>query len=124
MEIQLAHFDFERYTSFREASTFKNGVVMLAFQFAISTEDNPKFNFLCEQSQRVQKAGESVKLSLQDLPNVKALIPGTDEKEFFFYHGSLTRPPCSNTVTWVIPTSKVEISSSQVSTQHQYWNNT
>ena len=46
------------------------------------------------------------------------VIPGNSSssllEDYFTYHGSLTRPPCTNTVTWLVFTEKVDISSKQV----------
>ncbi len=55
-----------------------------------------------------EKTVSSVKI------NVKDLLPAN--KSYYSYHGSLTTPPCSETVSWYILKTPVEVSGSQVST--------
>ena len=47
-----------------------------------------------------------------DLFNVEELLPS--KKEFFYYSGSLTTPPCLENVNWFIMKTVIEVSSDQI----------
>ena len=48
----------------------------------------------------------------KDLFNVSSLLPST--KEYFHYSGSLTTPPCSETVSWFVLEHAIEVSREQI----------
>lgn len=47
-----------------------------------------------------------------DLLNVDNLLP--PEKEYFYYSGSLTTPPCLENVNWFILKTPIEVSGDQI----------
>ncbi len=58
-----------------------------------------------------EKAGESVKVDVKI--NAKGILP--KDRSYYAYSGSLTIPPCSEDVTWIIMKESIEVSSEQIS---------
>ena len=66
----------------------------------------------------IQEAGQWVRLSSNNnnddnnnnqVLSLVDLIGGNDIGAYFTYHGSLTRPPCYNTVTWIVLEKKMAV---------------
>ena len=108
--MHLVHYESNLHSSYEEALNHEEGVVILAVQYEITNEDNSKYGFL-DGLDSVREAGSSAEVDLQ---NVEGLLEGMSKEEFFSYHGSLTRPPCTNTVTWIVMKDRISISSRQV----------
>ncbi len=65
-----------------------------------------------------QKLGHRIPIEGEDIRsglvlNVKDLLP-KDTNHFYSYHGSLTTPPCSEGVQWIILKEHIEVSEGQV----------
>lgn len=52
--------------------------------------------------------------------NVVDLIP--DDLEAYYYHGSLTTPPCLETVSWLVLKETIEMSQKQLDYFHKFYN--
>jgi len=74
---------------------------------------NPVLTYLT--SHLPQSTGASVKND--STFNVNELLPAS--KTFYTYKGSLTTPPCSETVTWCVMKNKIFASKEQIAAIHQ-----
>lgn len=109
MEIQFFHYNKKAFNSFDEALQRKNGVVALGIFVFASSENNAQWSSLVGDLEHVQKPGL--------ISSTRPFPIGEIMKEFnnyWYYHGSLTTPPCSNTVSWIISDQPVAISTEQV----------
>ncbi|TRY55434.1 hypothetical protein DNTS_003805 [Danionella cerebrum] len=80
------------------------------FPLEVGVEDNESYEAIIDAVSSVSRYGKSGVISpftLQDL------LPVSKEK-FFIYNGSLTNPPCSETVEWIIFRNTVAISDVQL----------
>lgn len=112
LEMHIFHFN-TKYKNFETAIQFEDGVVAAAFLYKISQNGNPGLKFL-EGEMKFAKAGHRSRLKSENLASVEDLFAGVDLESFYSYHGSLTRPPCYNTVTWIVFDNPIGISHQQV----------
>ncbi|KAI0241633.1 Carbonic anhydrase 2 [Lamellibrachia satsuma] len=73
--------------------------------------ENTALNKLCKLMSRVQNGGESV--DLQDGFDPASLLP-EDTTKFWSYPGSLTTPPCFESVNWIVFKEPIEVSDQQL----------
>lgn len=109
MEIQFFHYNKKSFNSFDEALQSTNGVVALGIFVFAEENHNEKWSSFIEDVQQVQKPG--LILSARPFPMSDLM---TAFNSYWYYHGSLTTPPCSNTVSWIISNEPVKLSIAQV----------
>merc|ERR1712186_247848 len=110
LEMHLVHFSSE-YSSAKEASTKPGGLVVLSVLFQIAEDDNIFLRPITEASRRAKTESSSTKhvakLSLD------TLLP-RNRRSFYRYEGSLTTPPCSETVSWFLFYDQPTVSEAQM----------
>ncbi|PSN32015.1 hypothetical protein C0J52_18083 [Blattella germanica] len=98
MEMHVIHRK-QSYGSISEALGYSDGLAVLAFFFQLREKDNPKLNPLVRHLSDVQMEGQSVQM---DTTFTMASLLPRDLDIYYTYKGSLTTPPCSEAVTWII----------------------
>jgi len=79
-------------------------------------EDNEAFEDIIENLP--EHAGD--KDTLEDTVNAEDLLP--QDRSSYRYSGSLTTPPCSEDVTWIVMKTPIELSGDQVDALHEILN--
>uniref|UniRef100_A0A669DTD4 protein-tyrosine-phosphatase n=1 Tax=Oreochromis niloticus TaxID=8128 RepID=A0A669DTD4_ORENI len=108
LEMQIYCYNSEEFQSLDEAIEKGGRVAALAVLFEISLEDNENFIPVVEAINTVNRFG---RLKLQD--GALSLLPNNTDK-YYIYNGSLTSPPCSEIVEWIVFKHAVPISETQL----------
>lgn len=99
-ELHLVHWNVDRFQSFGEAAGSRNGLAVLGFFVQVACKHaNPGFKTITDFLPQVLNVGE--KKDLNTSFNLASIIAG-NTKDFWTYSGSLTTPPCSESVTWFV----------------------
>lgn len=109
-ELHLVHWNTELFNSAKEALTSSNGLMVFGIFLKIGSKGHPGLDKITSSLPLVQKAGS--KTVLKDSFNPSCLLP--DSLEYWSYPGSLTTPPLSESVTWVVFKNPIIVSSEQV----------
>ncbi|XP_058251378.1 carbonic anhydrase 14 isoform X3 [Hemibagrus wyckioides] len=109
-ELHVVHYNSELYSNISEAKTQGNGLAVLAVLIEAGEETNQAYTNILNYLGRIRYAGQKV---LIPAFNVGTLLP-SDLSRYFRYSGSLTTPPCHESVLWTIFIEKVKISHSQL----------
>uniref|UniRef100_A0A8C3QBI3 Carbonic anhydrase n=1 Tax=Geospiza parvula TaxID=87175 RepID=A0A8C3QBI3_GEOPR len=102
-ELHIVHYNSANYSSFEEAKDKPQGLAVLAFLY---TSTSP----LTADTISASFGGHSTSLSSLD---IQAMLP-ENLSHFYRYQGSLTTPPCSESVIWTIFHSPIVLSHTQV----------
>ncbi|XP_061166541.1 carbonic anhydrase 2-like [Saccostrea echinata] len=108
MEMHVVHYN-TKYNIFADAMNKTNGLHVLAFLFEVGTV-NHHFDEIIQHFYQIAHKDDHVNLTTFPLAG---LFP-EDLQVYFRYHGSLTTPPCSESVIWTIFKDTIKISEDQL----------
>ncbi|XP_055766257.1 carbonic anhydrase 14-like isoform X2 [Salvelinus fontinalis] len=109
-ELHVVHYNSELYPNMSVAMTQQDGLAVLGVLIETGEEANQAFWNILNYLGRVRHAGQSVSIPAFD---VQSLLP-SDLGRYYRYNGSLTTPPCFQSVLWTLFTETVKISHTQL----------
>nr|QII15527.2 carbonic anhydrase 2 [Lymnaea stagnalis] len=110
MELHLVHYQ-HHLGNVTAASTHPFGLAVFAFLFKVVPQDNNKLNPLLRYFPRIDNPNTHVDIETFALRDI---LPAFDNLDFYRYDGSLTTPPCSESVIWSVAVENIEISKKQL----------
>lgn len=111
MEMHLVHRN-KKYKNIDEAMKHDDGLCVVAFFYQLADSDGPEIDHIVSKLSLVQALDTSVSLNFTF--TLASLLGPVNVERFYMYKGSLTTPPCSEAVKWVIFPNMLPVSESQV----------
>ncbi|XP_034019080.1 receptor-type tyrosine-protein phosphatase zeta isoform X2 [Thalassophryne amazonica] len=110
LEMQIYCYNADDFQTLDDAVREGGRIAALAVLFETSLDDNENFSPVVEAVNTVSRFG---KIEPMDAFSLWPLLPNNTDK-YYIYNGSLTVPPCSETVEWVVFKQPVTISETQL----------
>lgn len=110
MELQAAFVSEKCKTEDIQRAAKDGGLLMLSYLFMITTKDNPYLEPIITSLKYVKCPMTCICIE----PMILCLLMPDFSREYYTYLGSLTFPPCSEGVRWIVKPEPLMISSRQV----------
>ncbi|XP_052815147.1 carbonic anhydrase-like isoform X2 [Mya arenaria] len=109
-ELHLVHYNCTKYGSFGEAVDKPDGLAVLGIMIQSGAE-HPGFKNLVDTMRNVKSRGQTC--TVLKTFNPASLLPG-NINSYWTYHGSLTTPPCYESVQWIVLRQPTQYSPKQL----------
>ncbi|XP_012931028.1 carbonic anhydrase 14 isoform X2 [Heterocephalus glaber] len=109
-ELHIVHYDSDSYGSLSEAAHRPQGLAVLGILIEVGETENPAYEHILSHLHEVSHKDQ--KTSVPPF-NVRELLP-LQLEQFFRYNGSLTTPPCYQSVLWTVFNRRAQISVGQL----------
>ncbi|XP_061710904.1 carbonic anhydrase 1 isoform X2 [Cydia pomonella] len=110
-ECHFVHYN-SKYESMEVAVGHADGLAVVGFLLEVVDAPNPKFDKLVEGLEAIQKRDQAVRVTAESLSWMER--DDLREGSYVTYKGSLTTPPYTECVTWIIYQKPVEIGTEQL----------
>ncbi|XP_060906402.1 carbonic anhydrase 14 isoform X2 [Labrus mixtus] len=109
-ELHVVHYNSELYPNMSTAMMKRDGLAVLGILIVTGEETNLAFNNIINYLSRIRHADQKAFIPAFD---VQSLLP-KDLGRYYRYNGSLTTPPCYQSVIWSLFHERVQISKAQL----------
>ncbi|XP_054033568.1 carbonic anhydrase 14 [Dryobates pubescens] len=109
-EMHVVHYDTEHYSNASEAQHHAGGLAVLGVLLEVGSEPHPAYDNILSHLGSISYAGQTTSIpsfSIQDLLPQRLDL-------YYRYNGSLTTPPCFQSVLWTVFQQPVHISLAQL----------
>lgn len=122
MELHLVHWNSGKYDSFDAAHDETDGLLVVAVMIEADTVKSVD-ELLEPITSRIENGEVEDDLSFSAIDfDLQGLLNSLDTSSYYTYPGSLTTPPCTETVTWVILQNWLSVSPEVTETFRSYAN--
>ncbi|KAI8739369.1 carbonic anhydrase2, partial [Biomphalaria glabrata] len=123
MELHLVHHQ-AHLADVKVAMSHPFGLAVLGFFFQVSPYNNTKLDTLLEHFDLIRTVApqQDNETEIELFPLMDILPDNIDKLDYYRYFGSLTTPPCYETVIWSIATEHIPISEYQLNIFRSLYN--
>ncbi|XP_014844546.1 PREDICTED: carbonic anhydrase 4-like [Poecilia mexicana] len=111
MELHIVHMK-SNYADLTTALRDPNGVAVLGFFYEVSKSPNRMYDTIINGVESV--ASKNVSFSLPSISLAQLIPPEQKLTSYYRYKGSLTTPPCSESVVWTVFETPIPLSMDQM----------
>ncbi|XP_005800879.2 carbonic anhydrase 4-like [Xiphophorus maculatus] len=111
MELHIVHMK-NKYADLATALRDPEGVAVLGFFYEVSKSPNRMYDTIIKGVQSV--ASKNVSFSLPSISLAQLIPPEQKLTSYYRYQGSLTTPPCSESVVWTVFETPIPLSMDQM----------
>ncbi|XP_016047388.1 carbonic anhydrase 14 isoform X2 [Erinaceus europaeus] len=109
-ELHIVHYDCDSYNSLSEAAQSPQGLAVLGILIEVGDTENPVYEHILSHLHEIRHKDQK---TLVPSFNMRGLLP-LQLWQFFRYNGSLTTPPCYQSVLWTVFSQRAQISRAQL----------
>ncbi|XP_060614009.2 carbonic anhydrase 14 isoform X1 [Anolis sagrei] len=109
-ELHVVHFNSEKYPNVSAALRQPDGLAVLGVFLQVGGEENPAYDHILQHLEDIKYKEQEIQIDPFD---VRELLP-VHLGHYFRYNGSLTTPPCYQSVLWTVFHQPASISASQL----------
>ncbi|XP_072572760.1 carbonic anhydrase 14 isoform X2 [Paramormyrops kingsleyae] len=109
-ELHVVHYNSDLYPNASVAQSQRDGLAVLGVLIETGDDNNSAYENIFKYLEFIKYAGQQTPIPSF---NVRSLLP-TDLGRYFRYNGSLTTPPCYQSVLWTVFAEKVTVSRTQL----------
>ncbi|XP_055861624.1 carbonic anhydrase-like isoform X1 [Biomphalaria glabrata] len=123
MELHVVHYQ-AHLPNVSVAQIQPNGLAVVGFFFRTSPQNNTRFGKLLSHFDLIKTVAtnQDNETVIETFPLTDLLPDGLDKLHYYRYQGSLTTPPCYETVIWSIATETIPISDYQLNIFRSLYN--
>ncbi|CAN7991703.1 unnamed protein product, partial [Ixodes hexagonus] len=110
-ELHLVHYNLDMYSRASEAACSDKGLSVIGV-FLKEGKPHEELQKITDSMKNVVYKGNKCSID-QDI-DIGSLIPSKQNSSYWTYEGSLTTPPCYESVTWIVFKEPIEVSQEQV----------
>lgn len=111
MEMHIIHRN-RKYANVAEALGHQDGLTVLGFFYQIRESDSSDLATIVKNLDIVEAYDQNISLNFTF--SLASLVGDIDVEKFYTYKGSLTTPPCSEAVTWILFPDPLPVSIAQM----------
>ncbi|XP_041883008.1 carbonic anhydrase 14 isoform X2 [Corvus kubaryi] len=108
-EMHVVHFDAERFADASAAQQHPGGLAVLGVLLEVGDDPHPAYDNILRHLGSIRHTGQTVAIPSF---SIRDLLP-THLDRYYRYNGSLTTPPCFQSVLWSLFPQPVRISRAQ-----------
>lgn len=119
MEMHIIHRN-RKYKTVGEALGYADGLTVLGFFYQLKENESPELTNIVKNITTIEDYNQSILMNTTF--TLASLLGDLDTQRFYTYKGSLTTPPCSEAVTWILFPDTLSVSVTQMNKFRQLSN--